>query len=72
LRAHNFNSDKLKVNDKRGNPIEIAAVVVWRVADTAQAVFDVDDYDSYVEVQSESAIRTIASFSPTTKARRTR
>jgi len=62
LRAHNFNSDKLKVNDKNGNPIEIAAVVVWRVADTAQAVFDVDDYDSYVEVQSESAIRTIASL----------
>ncbi len=62
LRAHNFNSDQLKVNDKNGNPIEIAAVVVWRVADTAQAVFDVDDYDSYVEVQSESAIRTIASL----------
>lgn len=62
LRAHNFNSDKLKVNDKRGNPVEIAAVVVWRVADTAQAVFDVEDYDSYVEVQSESAIRSIASL----------
>ena len=61
LRAHNFNSDKLKVNDSRGNPIEIAAVVVWRVADTAQAVFDVEDYESYVEVQSESAIRSIAS-----------
>jgi len=61
LRAHNFNSDRLKVNDSRGNPIEIAAVVVWRVADTAQAVFDVEDYDSYVEVQSESAIRVIAS-----------
>jgi regulator of protease activity HflC (stomatin/prohibitin superfamily) len=61
LRAHNFNSDKLKVNDKRGNPIEIAAVIVWRVADTAQAVFDVEDYDSYVEVQSEAAIRSIAS-----------
>lgn len=62
LRAHNFNSDKLKVNDKRGNPVEIAAVVVWRVADTAQAVFEVEDYDSYVEVQSESAIRSIASL----------
>jgi regulator of protease activity HflC (stomatin/prohibitin superfamily) len=62
LRVHNFISDKLKVNDKRGNPIEIAAVVVWRVADTAQAVFDVEDYDSYVEVQSESAIRSIASL----------
>ena len=61
LRAHNFNSDKLKVNDKRGNPVEIAAVVVWRVADTAQAVFDVEDYESYVEVQSESAIRSVAS-----------
>jgi regulator of protease activity HflC (stomatin/prohibitin superfamily) len=62
LRAHNFNSEKLKVNDKRGNPVEIAAVVVWRVADTAQAVFDVDDYNSYVQVQSESAIRSIASL----------
>ncbi len=62
LRVHNFNSDKLKVNDKRGNPIEIAAVIVWRVADTAQAVFDVEDYDSYVEVQSEAAIRSIASL----------
>jgi regulator of protease activity HflC (stomatin/prohibitin superfamily) len=62
LRAHNFNSDTLKVNDKRGNPVEIAAVVVWRVADTAQAVFDVDDYESYVQVQSESAIRSIASL----------
>jgi regulator of protease activity HflC (stomatin/prohibitin superfamily) len=62
LRAHNFNSDTLKVNDKRGNPVEIAAVVVWRVNDTAQAVFDVDDYESYVQVQSESAIRSIASL----------
>jgi len=62
LRAHNFNSETLKVNDKRGNPVEIAAVVVWRVADTAQAVFDVDDYDSYVQVQTESAIRSIASL----------
>jgi len=61
LRAHNFNSDRIKVNDNRGNPIEIAAVIVWRVADTAQAVFDVEDYDSYVEVQSEAAIRSIAS-----------
>jgi regulator of protease activity HflC (stomatin/prohibitin superfamily) len=62
LRAHNFNSDTLKVNDKRGNPVEIAAVVVWRVADTAQAVFDVDNYEKYVQVQSESAIRSIASL----------
>jgi regulator of protease activity HflC (stomatin/prohibitin superfamily) len=61
LRAHNFNSETLKVNDKRGNPVEIAAVVVWRVDNTAQAVFDVEDYGSYVEVQSESAIRSIAS-----------
>jgi regulator of protease activity HflC (stomatin/prohibitin superfamily) len=61
LRAHNFNSDKIKVNDKRGNPIEIASVVVWRVADTAQAMFDVQDYESYVRVQSESAIRHLAS-----------
>jgi regulator of protease activity HflC (stomatin/prohibitin superfamily) len=61
LRAHNFSSDAIKVNDKRGNPIEIAAVVVWRVENTAQAVFDVEDYTSYVEIQSESAIRSIAS-----------
>ena len=62
LRARNFNSDKLKVNDKRGNPIEIAAVVVWRVEDTAKAAFDVDDFESYVHIQSESAIRHIASL----------
>jgi regulator of protease activity HflC (stomatin/prohibitin superfamily) len=62
LRVHNFNSPTLKVNDKRGNPVEIAAVVVWRVDDTAQAVFDVEDYESYVQVQSESAIRSIASL----------
>jgi len=61
LRTRNFNSEKLKVNDKRGNPIEIAAVVVWRVQDTAQAAFDVDDYENYVRVQSESAIRHLAS-----------
>jgi regulator of protease activity HflC (stomatin/prohibitin superfamily) len=61
LRARNFNSDKLKVNDKRGNPIEIAAVIVWRVHDTAQATFDVDDYENYVHVQSESALRHLAS-----------
>jgi regulator of protease activity HflC (stomatin/prohibitin superfamily) len=62
LRAHNFNSQTLKVNDKRGNPVEIAAVVVWRVDDTAQAVFDVEDYESYIQVQSEAAIRKIASL----------
>lgn len=60
LRAHNFNTEKLKVNDKRGNPIEIAAVVVWRVKDTAQATFDVEDYQEYVDVQSESAVRHLA------------
>jgi regulator of protease activity HflC (stomatin/prohibitin superfamily) len=61
LRARNFNSETLKVNDKRGNPVEIAAVIVWRIEDTAHAVFDVEDYASYVEMQSESAIRSIAS-----------
>ncbi len=60
-RARNLNGDKLKVNDKRGNPIEIAAVVVWRVQDTAQACFDVDNYEHYVAVQSESAVRHLAS-----------
>lgn len=60
LRARNFTGDKLKVNDKRGNPIEIAAVVVWRVQDTAQASFDVEHYESYVNVQSETAIRHVA------------
>ncbi len=61
LRARNFNTPKLKVNDRRGNPIEIGAVVVWRVADTAQALFDVDDYEEFVSVQSESAVRELAS-----------
>jgi len=61
LRAHNFNSDTLKVNDKRGNPVEIGAVIVWRVQNTAQAAFDVEDYSAFVEAQSESAIRSIAS-----------
>ena len=60
LRARNLNGEKLKVNDKRGNPIEIGAVVVWRVQDTAQAMFDVDDYESYVSIQSESALRHLA------------
>lgn len=60
LRTRNFNGEKLKVNDKRGNPIEIAAVVVWRVRDTAQAMFDVDNYENYVVVQSESAVRHVA------------
>jgi regulator of protease activity HflC (stomatin/prohibitin superfamily) len=61
LRARNLNGDRLKVNDRRGNPIEIAAVVVWRVDDTAKAAFDVDDYEQYVKIQSEAAVRHLAS-----------
>ena len=61
MRAHNFNSEKLKVNDQRGNPIEIAAAVVWRVDDTARASFDVEDYEAYVLIQAESALRHLAS-----------
>lgn len=61
LRSRNLNGEKLKVNDKRGNPIEIAAVVVWRVQDTAEAVFDVHSFEEYVSVQSESAVRRLAS-----------
>lgn len=61
LRARTLNGDKLKVNDKRGNPVEIAAVVVWRVQDTAQAMFDVDEFEQYVQTQSESALRHLAS-----------
>jgi len=64
LRARNLLSNMMKVNDKRGNPIEIAAVVVWRVADTARAAFDVDDFERYVQIQSEAAIRHIASIYP--------
>src|SRR5271170_2205200 len=60
LRVRNFESGKLKVNDLDGNPIEIAAVVVWRVVDTAEAVFQVDSYENFVQVQSESALRTMA------------
>jgi len=60
LRAHNLNGDKLKVNDLRGNPIEIAVVVVWRVTNTAKAVFDVEDFQDYVHVQSEAALRHLA------------
>ena len=59
-RVRNFESSKLKVNDLDGNPIEIAAVVVWKVVDTAEAVFEVDDYNNYVHVQSESALRNLA------------
>lgn len=61
LRARNLNGERLKVNDKQGNPIEIGAVVVWRVQDTAQAMFDVEDYEDYVRVQSESAVRHLSS-----------
>jgi len=60
LRVRNFESGKLKVNDQDGNPIEIAAVVVWRVVDTAEAVFMVDNYDNFVHVQSEAALRNLA------------
>jgi regulator of protease activity HflC (stomatin/prohibitin superfamily) len=60
LRARNLNGQKLKVNDKLGNPIEIAAVVVWRVGDTAKSSFEVDDYVKYVEIQSEAAVRHLA------------
>ena len=64
VRANNIISDKIKVNDLRGNPIEIAAQVVWRVTDTAQALFDVDDYKAFVMVQIEAAVRTIGSRYP--------
>ncbi len=64
LRARNLNNEKVKVNDARGNPIEIAAVVVWRVVDTAQAVFDVDEFTNYVTIQSESAVRHLATEYP--------
>ncbi len=64
LRAHNFTSDTLKVNDKLGNPIEIGAVVVWRVSNTAMASFDVEDYASYIQVQAESAVRHLAAQHP--------
>ncbi len=64
LRVRNFDSEKLKVNDKKGNPIEISAVIVWKVEDTAEAVFEIDDYLNYVHVQSESAIRHLATSYP--------
>ena len=63
-RTRNFETAKLKVNDKAGNPIEIAAVVVWRVFDTAEALFNVDDYINFVQVQSESALRNLATHFP--------
>jgi uncharacterized membrane protein YqjE len=64
LRIRNFNSDKIKVNDRHGNPIEIAAVVVWRVVDTSRALFDVEDFEEFVGIQSETAIRGLASSYP--------
>lgn len=64
VRAHNIHSEKVKINDLRGNPIEIACNVVWRVADTAQAVFDVDDYKEFVNIQIEAGLRTVGSRHP--------
>jgi regulator of protease activity HflC (stomatin/prohibitin superfamily) len=64
LRIRNFESTRLKVNDSDGNPIEIASVVVWRVVDTAEAVFEVDNYENYVKVQSEAAVRNLATRYP--------
>lgn len=63
-RVRNFETTKLKVNDSHSNPIEIAAVVVWQVVDTAEALFEVDDYENYVKVQSEAAVRALASTYP--------
>jgi regulator of protease activity HflC (stomatin/prohibitin superfamily) len=62
LRARNLNTARLKVNDKRGNPVEIGAAVVWRVHDTAQAVFEIDDYTAFVSIQAEAAIRHLATL----------
>ena len=64
LRIRNFNSEKIKVNDLHGNPIEIAAVVVWKVVDSARAIFDVENYEQFVDIQAETAIRTLASEYP--------
>jgi regulator of protease activity HflC (stomatin/prohibitin superfamily) len=64
LRAHNFETAKIKVNDIEGNPIEIAAVVVWRVIDTAQAMFEVENYTQYVHIQAEAAVRNLAMHHP--------
>jgi len=63
-RVRNFESSKLKVNDSRGSPIEIAAVVVWKVFDTAEALFEVDDYEEFVQIQSESALRNLSTSYP--------
>lgn len=64
LRARTFLTDKLKVNDQRGNPVEIAGAIVWRVEDSAKALFDVEDYEGYVRIQSETALRHLASTYP--------
>ena len=64
VRVRNFESGKLKVNDSRGSPIEIAAVVVWKVHDTAEALFEVDDYEEFVQIQSESALRNLSTTYP--------
>lgn len=64
LRVRNFESGTLKVNDSNGNPIDIAAVVVWKVVDTAEALFEVDDYENYVTIQSEAALRNLATTHP--------
>jgi regulator of protease activity HflC (stomatin/prohibitin superfamily) len=64
LRIRNFETQKLKVNDNRGNPVEIATIVVWKVVETAEALFEVDDYQKYVTVQSESAVRAVAQLYP--------
>ena len=64
VRVRNFDSDKLKVNDQAGNPIEIGAVVVWKVVDTAEALYEVDDYEDFVKVQSEAALRNMATQYP--------
>ena len=64
MRVRNFESGKLKVNDSSGSPIEIATIVVWRVVDTAEAVFEVDDYEEFVTIQSESALRNLATTYP--------
>ncbi|MEM1175913.1 MAG: SPFH domain-containing protein [Pseudomonadota bacterium] len=64
VRVRNFESGKLKVNDSHGSPIEIAAVVVWKVFDTAEALFEVDDYEEFVQIQSESALRNLSTTYP--------
>jgi hypothetical protein len=64
VRAHNIHSERIKINDLRGNPIDVACNVVWRVADTAQAVFDVDDYKAFVNIQIEAGLRTVGARHP--------